>query len=724
MSKAVTVTGEVERVTFENENTGFRVLRLGQVEGELGRRARLVVVGTAPAVGPGTRVRATGQFVDDLRHGEQLRADSIVLLLPESREGIERYLASGVLPGVGEVLAKRIVATFGTETLTVLDAQPERLTQVPGISAKRVGTIKRHWSEHRSESTALVLLQGHGMTPQLARRVLKIYGEKTSTIVQTYPYRLALDVWGVGFKTADKIAGSVGIGREHPERLEAGVLHELSRVSEQGHVYVSREVLVTSAAAMLEVDACLVEGAVDRLWAAERIVVEDGAVALSRLCTMEKRLASSIISYLGASVDALPGVERAILRFEAAAGIGLSLQQKAAVAVAARQRVVVITGGPGVGKTTLVRAIVEVFESANLKVHLAAPTGRAAKRLSEATKREASTIHRLLEFEPRGAIFKRNADCPLDDGVVLVDEASMVDLALALAVVDALPQRGRFILVGDVDQLPSVGPGAVLRDLVASRRIPVVRLDTIFRQSSHSQIVKNAHRLQQGLLPELSASDPNSSDFFVVERRDAEQAAEDLVHLVTQRIPDRFGFDARRDIQVLTPMHRGAAGTIELNRRLQLALNPEGASMPLGGAIVRVGDKVMQTRNDYEREVFNGDMGWVVAIDVEERELTVEIDDRPVQYESDDLEALVLAYAISIHKSQGSEYPVVIVPILTTHFVMLTRNLIYTAVTRARKLCVLVADPRALRIAASEDRREARFTRLAARLESAVEPRE
>jgi exodeoxyribonuclease V alpha subunit len=712
----VTVTGEIERVTFENENTGFRVLRLGRVEGELGRRQRLTVVGTAPAVGPGTRVRATGQLVEDRNHGEQLRADSIVLLLPETREGIERYLASGVLPGVGEVLAKRIVAAFGTEALTVLDSQPERLMQVPGISAKKVGSIKRHWTDHRAESTALVLLQSHGMTPQLARRVLRTYGEKTAAVVQQYPYRLALDVWGVGFKTADRIAGSVGIGKEHPERLEAGVLHELSHVSEQGHVYVAHEQIVSSASAMLEVDQALVENALDRLWAGERIVKEDGAVALARLFEAEKRLASAILRYQATAVEPLPFVERAVSRFEAAAKLELSAQQRAAVAVAAEQRVVVITGGPGVGKTTLVRAIVEVFEAAKIAVRLAAPTGRAAKRLSEATRRDASTLHRLLEFDPRNTVFKRNADCPLEPGVVLVDEASMIDLLLALAVVDALPADGRFILVGDMDQLPSIGPGAVLRDLVSSRAVPVVRLETIFRQSGQSQIVKNAHRWQEGQLPEPPPRDGAASDFFVVERRDPEQATADLVHLVTRRIPERFGFDGRRDIQVLAPMHRGLAGTIELNRRLQQAFNPEGPGVLLGSATVRVGDKVMQTRNDHEKEVYNGDTGWVAEIDLEERELLVDFDGRSVRYESDDLDTLVLAYAISIHKSQGSEYPVVVVPILTTHFVMLTRNLIYTAMTRARKLCVLVADPRALRIAASQDRREARFTRLAERL--------
>lgn len=720
MPKVVTVTGEIERVTFENENTGFRVLQLGRVEGELGRRPRLTVVGTAPAVGPGTRVRATGQLVDDARHGEQLRAESVVLLLPESKEGIERYLASGVLPGVGEVLAKRIVTAFGSETLTVLDSQPERLTQVPGISAKRVGVIKQHWAEHRSESTALVLLQGHGMSPQLARRVLRAYGERTASVVQQYPYRLALDIWGIGFKTADKIAESVGIGREHPERLEAGVLHQLSQISERGHVFVVRTELAKQAAAMLEVDEQLVDGAIARLWASERVTVEDGAVALSRLFEAEQRIACLLGRYARAAVGALSGVDRAIARFEDETRLELSSEQRAAVWAASEKRVVVITGGPGVGKTTLVRAIVHMFERAELSVRLAAPTGRAAKRLSESTGHEASTIHRLLEFDARSLVFKRNADCPLDEGVVLIDEASMLDLLLALAVIEALPKDGRLVLVGDVDQLPSVGPGAVLRDLVMSNVVSVVRLETIFRQSNQSQIVTNAHRLQQGRLPAPSTPNSEHNDFFLIERRDPEQAAADLVQLVTRRIPERFGFDPRRDIQVLTPMHRGTAGTIELNRRLQEALNPDGIGVILGGATVRVGDKVMQTRNDYEREVFNGDSGWVQDIDPGKRQLSVNFDGRIVRYESEDLDALVLAYAISIHKSQGSEYPAIVIPILTTHFVMLNRNLIYTAVTRARRLCVLVADPRALRIALGEDRKEARFTRLSTRLAQAA----
>ena len=713
MSNSVTVTGEVERVTFENEENCFRVLKLCRVEGQLGRRAKLTVVGTAPALGPGTRVRATGRVVEDPRHGEQLQAESIVLLLPESRDGIAKYLASGVLPGVGEVTANRIVAAFGTETLTMLDSQPERLTQVPGISVKKAGVIKKAWAEHRGESTTLVLLQGHGMTPALARRVLRAYGEQTAKVVQQYPYRLALDVWGIGFRTADRIAGSVGIGKEHPERLEAGLLHELGRVCEQGHVYCGREELIELAAKMLEVDAGLVDGALSRLWASERVVVEDGAVALSKLYRAEKRLAERIISELAEPATAVPHVERAIARFEAELGIALSPQQKHAVEEAAKRRVVVITGGPGVGKTTLVRAIVDVFASAKIAVHLAAPTGRAAKRLSEATGHEAKTLHRLLEFDPRSGGFRRGADLPLEDGVLLVDEASMVDLQLALAVAEALPENGRFILVGDIDQLPSVGPGAVLRDFVTSGRVPVVRLDVIFRQSGQSQIVENAHRLQQGQLPRKSENSELQSDFFVVERSDAEQAASDIIHLVTKRIPERFGFDPKKDIQVLTPMHRGAVGTQELNQRLQAALNPNGPSVSLRGAVLRVGDKVMQTHNDYEREIFNGDSGTVVELSEEDRSIVVDFDGRLVTCEDDELDHITLAYAISIHKSQGSEYPAIVVPVLTAHFVMLTRNLIYTAMTRGKRLCVLVADPRALRIAVSEDRKEARYTRLA-----------
>ena len=426
MTNSVTVTGEVERVTFENEENCFRVLKLCRVEGQLGRRAKLTVVGTAPALGPGTRVRATGRVVEDPRHGEQLQAESIVLLLPETRDGIAKYLASGVLPGVGEVTANRIVAAFGTETLTMLDSQPERLTQVPGISVKKAGVIKKAWAEHRGESTTLVLLQSHGMTPALARRVLRAYGEQTAKVVQQYPYRLALDVWGIGFRTADRIAGSVGIGKEHPERLEAGLLHELGRVCEQGHVYCDREELIELAAKMLEVDAGLVEGALSRLWASERVVVEDGAVALSKLYHAEKRLAERIVSELAEAATAVPHVERAIARFEAELGIALSPQQKHAVAEAAKRRVVVITGGPGVGKTTLVRAIVDVFESAKIAVHLAAPTGRAAKRLSEATGHEAKTLHRLLEFDPRSGGFRRGADLPLEDGVLALPWGWMV----------------------------------------------------------------------------------------------------------------------------------------------------------------------------------------------------------------------------------------------------------------------------------------------------------
>jgi exodeoxyribonuclease V alpha subunit len=714
----LTLTGEVERVTFENEATSFRVIRLGSVEGAGARRSSLPVVGTFPAVGPGTRVRVTGDFVNDAKHGEQFRVETLIPIAPSTLAGLEKYLGSGLIHGIGPGFAKRIVATFGMDSLSVLDQSPERLREVTGIGARRIEEIKKTWASQRAISNIMMLLQTHGATPALAARIFKQYGDRAASILQLHPYRMALDVRGVGFKTADRMALSLGISGDHPERAQAGAMHELGVLADQGHVVVPREALVERAAAMLEIDLGHVEAAIDALWAAERVVVEDGGVYLTWLHQAEVAVASGLGRLLCSPGKELGGLDAALLAFERASKISLAPGQRAAVEAAARHKVVVITGGPGVGKTTIVKAILNVMGRANLRVKLAAPTGRAAKRLSESTGLEASTLHRLLAFDPRQGQFQLDSDNPIEADVVIVDEASMIDVPLGAALIAALPTAARLIIVGDSDQLPSVGPGALLRDLIDSGAIQTVRLNEIFRQAGESRIVLNAHRILTGEMPESVDADRPNADFFVVPRRTPEEAADLVRELVVTRIPRRFGFDSKRDIQVLTPMHRGPVGTIALNELLQAALNPDGPALESRGQKLRLGDKVMQTRNDYEREAFNGDIGVVSAVDLEGRKLTVRFDQRDVEYDDPSLASLTLAYATSIHKSQGSEYPAVVIPLLTSHFVMLSRNLVYTAVTRAKKLCVLAADPRAIRLALAETRREERMTRLSARLRS------
>ena len=714
----ITLTGEVERVTYENEETSFRVIRIGSVEGE--RRGPIAVVGTFQAVGPGTRVRVTGDIVNDPRHGEQLKAATLVPIAPSTLLGLEKYLGSGLVPGVGPGFAKRIVEKFGMDSLQVLDTDPDRLKQVPGIGQRRIVEIKKAWSEQRAVSSIMLLLQTHGASPALAARILERYGERAAAVLQRSPYRLALEVRGVGFKTADRIARSLGISGDHPERAQAGVLHELGMLADQGHVLWPRAALVERAAEMLEIDAAHVEAAVDALWASGRVVVEDDAVFLSRLHSAECEVAALLTRLLDSPGRSLPGFEGAVRAFEERAGFELADHQRRAVQTAAERKVVIVTGGPGVGKTTIVRAILSVLDRARLGVRLAAPTGRAAKRMSEATGRAATTIHRLLEFEPRNGSFQRHVENPIDTDAVIVDEASMIDVPLAAALLSAIPSAARLVIVGDADQLPSVGPGAFLRDVIESGAVPTVRLEQIFRQAHESRIVVNAHRIHEGEMPGSAGADEPDADFFVIPRKDPEQAAEVVRELVTRRIPRRFGLDAVDDVQVLSPMHRGAAGTVALNAMLQQALNPAGAALVSRGQTLREGDKVMQTRNDYEREVFNGDIGRIVSVDAEARRLVVRFDERHIVCEDSHLEALLLAYATSIHKSQGSEYPAVVIPLLTAHFVMLSRNLLYTAVTRARRLCVLVADPRALRLALAETRKEERMTRLSARLGAAT----
>ena len=721
MGSETVVEGVVERITYESAESSFRVLKLAVS----GRADRLAVVGTFPPMALGARVRVRGRIEVDRKHGEQLRAESLIEIAPSTLAGLEKYLASGLIKGVGPKLAERVVAAFGLDALRVLDEEPERLSEVEGLGEKRRAALARAWREQRALRDVMVFLQAHGASPALASRIVRRYGANAMVVVSRDPYRLALDVNGIGFKTADRIAASVGIASDSPERMQAGALQVIHDVTEAGHVWTGRSELEGRAAQMLGVEregaeiSARLARAVDALVLAGRAVVEaaqEPIVYSAEMHDAEIRLARRLSRLARASKAALGGVPQAIGAFEARSGVKLAPEQKTAVEEAARRQVLVVTGGPGVGKTTIVRAILSVLARARVSVRLAAPTGRAAKRMTEATGVEATTLHRLLEFEPKTGSFKRDQNRPIDAGAVVVDEASMLDLPTADALTQAIAPGTRLVLVGDVDQLPSVGPGAVLRDVIASGAVPCVRLREIFRQAARSLIVTNAHRINDGD-PPVSPAPGAEADFFVVERRDPERARDTLLELVAHRIPDRFGLDPLRDVQVLTPMNRGPAGAIALNVALQEALNPKGSSLVRGARTFRIGDKVMQLRNDYDKNVFNGDVGFVTAVDEAEEAMTVRFDDRELPYDSSELDELALAYACTVHKSQGSEYPAVVIPLLTTHFVMLSRNLLYTAVTRGKRLVVLVSDPRALELALSERRREDRRTGLRERLE-------
>jgi exodeoxyribonuclease V alpha subunit len=714
--------GIVERITFESPTSGFRVIKLA-VEG---RPEWLAVVGSFPPTAVGARVRVRGRIEQDRTHGLQLRAESLIELAPKTLAGLEKYLASGLVKGVGEKLAKRIVDAFGLEALRVLDEAPGRLREVEGLGEKRAVAVERAWREQRALRDVMVFLQSHGASAALAIRVVRRYGNRAIETVSRQPYRLALEVRGVGFKTADRIAKAIGVAADSPERMQAGVLQILHDMTETGHAWSARGEVVDRAAVLLELGGDAEQDVRDRLARALDAIVLAGhavvegtdsgaAVYTAEIHFAEVRLARRLAQVARGSAPPILGVDEAVRAFEASADVKLAGEQRMAVEQAARQRVLVITGGPGVGKTTILRAILSLLERAGIAVRLAAPTGRAAKRMAEASGTEATTLHRLLEFEPKSGTFKRDAARPLDAGAVIVDEASMLDLPMADALAQAVAPGTRLVIVGDVDQLPSVGPGAVLRDVIEAGVIPCVRLKHIFRQAARSLIVTNAHRINDGELPE-SGGHAEDTDFFIVDRRDPDRARETIVELVTSRIPHRFGLDPVRDVQVLTPMNRGPSGASALNEALQAALNPTGPALVRGARSYRVGDKVMQLRNDYDKNVYNGDVGVVLGIDLEEGTMRARFDEREVAFGSPDLDDIVLAYACTIHKSQGSEYPAVVVPLLTAHFIMLTRNLLYTAVTRGKRLVVLVADPRALELALSHFRHDERRTRLASRL--------
>jgi len=708
------LSGLVERVTFHNPENGFCVLRI-QVRG---RRQLVTLVGHAASVVAGEQIQASGTWVNDRTHGLQFQAAYLHPAAPTSAEGIEKYLGSGLIKGIGPHYAARLVGAFGTDVFDVIERDPTRLRDVPGIGPVRAARIAEGWREQRAVRDIMVFLHSHGVGTSRAVRIYKTYGADAIALVTENPYRLARDIRGIGFLTADRLARRLGIEPGAVIRLRAGVRHVLAEALDEGHCGLPRTDTLQRATALLDAAPERVEEAVGLELRdgdlVESRVAEQPCLFLAALHQAERATAQKLRD-LASGTPPWPPIDadRALPWVESKLGVTLAPSQVQALRLALARRVLVITGGPGVGKTTLLRAILRVLTAKGARAVLCAPTGRAAKRLSEVTGLEAKTIHRLLEVDPRTGGFRRDARRPLECDLVVADEASMIDVPLIHALTRAIPPHAALLLVGDVDQLPSVGPGQVLSDVITSGAVPVVRLSEVFRQAAESRIIVAAHRINRGEMPDVSASAENRSDFYFVDVADPDEVGGRIVQLVKERIPQRFGLDAVRDIQVLCPMNRGSAGARSLNLALQAAVNPGGTPrVERFGWTFAVGDKVMQVENDYDKDVYNGDLGRVAAIDEPTATMTIDFDGRAVAYDFGELDRVVLAYATTIHKAQGSEYPAVVIPVTTQHYPMLERNLIYTGVTRGRQLVVLVGQKKALAIAVRGQQMRKRWTKL------------
>lgn len=720
----ITLQGTLERVVFHNAENGYTVFRLKPEKQD--DIDSIVVVGYLSNPQPGALFIISGNWVNNARFGRQFQMSTFELKLPASVEGIKRYLSSGLIKGIGKKIAENIVEQFGEETFQILDHSPDSLLKIKGITQKKLDQILHCWQEHQTTRELMLFLQPYGISVTYTVKIYRYYGHQSLSIIKENPYRLAMDIHGIGFLTADTLAVKLGFENDNPLRAQAGILYTLLKLMEEGHVYYPQEAFITVTSENLNIDLQCVEEAITHLEKEERIVrelLEDSiGIYLTRYHHYESRIAFYLqrILHSPKSVQFHKKIDDIINHVIDKLDIILAPEQLTAVKTATTSKVMVLTGGPGTGKTTILHAIIQVFKENKAKVLLAAPTGRAAKRMSEAIGMEAKTIHRLLEYSPKEDGFARNEDMPLACGLLVVDEASMMDIMLTYHLFKAVPLGATIIFVGDVYQLPSVGPGNVLKDFIRSGILPVVELIEVFRQAAESQIVCNAHLINKGVIPCLESSKEALSDFYFIRQPDSEKVADLIVDLVKNHIPRRFKFDPVDDIQVLTPMHKGTVGAANLNNRLQEALNQSSTLIQRGEKVYRLGDKVMQVRNNYEKEVFNGDIGRITYIDTKEKSLVVCFDDRLVSYSSDELDEIVTAYAISIHKAQGSEYPAVVIPIMTQHYVLLQRNLVYTGATRGKKLVIFVGESKALAIAIKNNKTQKRHTWLATRLQTGI----
>jgi len=718
------LSGQIERITFTNEENGYTIARV-KVQG---RQDLVTVVGYLMSPAPGETLNLKGEWVHHPKFGEQFKVVEYKITVPATVFGIERYLGSGLIKGLGHVMAGRIVKKFGEKTLDVIENDIEKLTLVEGIGEKRITMIQQAWDEQKEIRNVMLFLQSYGVSSGYATKIFKQYGNRSVAVVTANPYRLATDIFGIGFVIADGIAEKLGVPKASPFRVEAGIIYVLNQLSDDGHVFYPYESLVKKSREMLSVGKDVVVEALGSLAMDKRIIIEDinesidefkannKGVYLARFHLCETSIAGRLktLSTAPKSIRNLTG-ENALRWVQGQLDITLAENQAQAIRCALENKIMVITGGPGTGKTTIINAVLKIFSKLGVRTLLAAPTGRAAKRMSETSGHEAKTIHRLLEYSFTQGGFQKNEEKPLNCDLLILDEVSMIDTILMHHLLKAIPTFATVVLVGDVNQLPSVGAGNVLNDIIASGTIPVVELNEIFRQAQESRIVVNAHNINRGILPKFETHEPGN-DFYFIEQEDPEKVLEIILELTKTRIPRRFNLDPVDDIQVLTPMHRGVVGSGNLNMALQENLNPSQEMITRGNRNFKVNDKVMQIRNNYDKEVFNGDIGRITQLRQDDYEMTVTFDGRDVVYEFSDLDELVLAYAISVHKSQGSEYPAVVIPVLTQHYILLQRNLIYTAVTRGRNLVVMVGTRKAFAMGVNNDKTQKRFTYLKHRL--------